>query len=374
MFRQITVSAPSKVILHGEHAVVYGKTAVAASLDLRTRMHLTPISEHVLIVDFPDVGVSQQWKAKDVKAHVLSQRPAHLNDLAEVDPCFLAKIQAFINCQEELQAASLTCFFYIYSMVCEKFLPMKISVESEIPIGAGLGSSAALSVCLAAGLRALKSQDSTLNLERICQLALISEKILHGKPSGIDNAVSTYGGFIRFKLGQIVPVEPPKNVDLRILLVNSNITRRTKVMVEKVRVQYQKHPSVITPILESIDEISKSFLETLASMEGQGDAPENHERLNNLVSYNQKLLEALDVSHECLEDVVNIAKTHGLCAKLTGAGGGGFALVLLPPYVTEAKIKEVKGQMTKRGYTCYQARLGVSGVRVAFDNVECISS
>ena len=214
MVPQISVSAPSKVILHGEHAVVYGKSAVAASLDLRTRMYLTPIvKENVVQVDFPDVGVRQCWSGENIKEEILKHTPECTSD---IDLDFLAKIRTFVNVTvsseeksaklEELQTQSLTCFFYLYALICDKFTPMRIKVESEIPLGAGLGSSAALSVCLAAGLRAIKYRKSELNndaLEKVCQLALISEKILHGRPSGIDNTASTYGGFIHFKQGEL---------------------------------------------------------------------------------------------------------------------------------------------------------------------------
>lgn len=220
MLRQISVSAPSKVILHGEHAVVYGRSAVAASLDLRTRMYLTPIvKENVLQVDFPDVGVKQSWSGETIREEILKHKPERTSD---IDLDFLAKIQTFVDVNvsngeestnlEELQKASLTCFFYLYALICDKFTSMSIKVESEIPLGAGLGSSAALSVCLSAGLQAIKYRKSELGkeaLEKICQLAFLSEKILHGRPSGIDNTASTYGGFVHFKQGQLKSILDP---------------------------------------------------------------------------------------------------------------------------------------------------------------------
>merc|ERR1712241_742241 len=192
----------------------------------------------------------RQWKSKDIKENILHKRPKNLNGL---DHDFLKCIEDFLNSQEdqgtttsttaaasdtntidsstqnEFQRASLTCFFYLYSLLCEKFVPLQIKVESEIPLGAGLGSSAALSVCLAAGLYATKYpkiEDSML--DEICKYAFISEKILHGQPSGIDNTVSTYGGFIHFKQGQLKSMLDPSkstNFSLRILLVNTKVSR-----------------------------------------------------------------------------------------------------------------------------------------------------
>jgi mevalonate kinase len=115
---------------------------------------------------------------------------------------------------------SLVCFFYLYSHLCgPDAIPLDISVASDIPLGAGLGSSAALSVCLSAGLLTIQdltkscigckqdtlpkicTKNTEMSCERlklICDFAYISEQILHGRPSGIDNTTSTYGGLIQF--------------------------------------------------------------------------------------------------------------------------------------------------------------------------------
>ena len=147
MLRQISVSAPSKVILHGEHAVVYGRSAIAASLDLRTRMYLTPIDKEndILQVDFPDVSVTKCWSGKTISEEILNYKPDSSSD---IDTDFLAKIQVFVaatidsdndgqdasdtnqnNDIKDLQIASLTCFFYLYAVICDKFIPMKIKVR-----------------------------------------------------------------------------------------------------------------------------------------------------------------------------------------------------------------------------------------------------
>ena len=138
----------------------------------------------LLTVDFPDIGVKQSWDVSEIRSQVFSQKPdeEELNGIGvaatsssssssssskiEVNPYFLEVIHDFLRVDEDnLKMASLICFFYLYSVISNDVLAMNITVESEIPIGAGLGSSAALSVCLAAGLLAIKQEQCKIKKE-----------------------------------------------------------------------------------------------------------------------------------------------------------------------------------------------------------------
>ncbi len=101
-------------------------------------MQISPTSRPILEVDFPDVGVRQSWEAEEVQKHVLERRPPRLS-ISDLDEDFLGCIQVFLDKKEEegaiandLKYASLTCFFYLYSLVCDDFVPMKITVESDM--------------------------------------------------------------------------------------------------------------------------------------------------------------------------------------------------------------------------------------------------
>ena len=94
----------------------------------------------------------------------------------------------------------------------------------------------------------------------------------------------------------------------------------------------------------------------------------HHQSLERLVDYNQKLLEALNVSHDALSDICETVAEQGLHAKLTGAGGGGFAYVLIPPYAPEKAVATCKSRLLDKGYACWETDLGVSGVRVTLEN------
>jgi len=376
-FRPVVVSAPSKVILHGEHAVVYGKTAVAASLDLRTRITIKPHPSHV-VVNFPDIGLSDSWTPA-VLSKLFQHRPEE--DVAgTVDHSYLDRIHDFLQIdQSNIKMASMICFLYLYSVMLDETVTMEILVDSDIPLGAGLGSSAALSVCLGAGLLAVirQVQGTEKNLltepnvavkKEVCDWAFLSEKILHGTPSGIDNSVSTYGGMCKFSDGLLTPL--PGSHTLPILLVNTNVERNTKTLVQTVRERYEKNPKIVKPILDAIDGLSETFLATMEKMTADGATQTIYNEMEDLIDVNQALLQSLGVSHPSLQSVCDILSQFGLHAKLTGAGGGGFAWSLLNPAVPGKMVETAKRQLEDRGFTCCQANIGVGGFRVEIQEQE----
>lgn len=154
-FQALTASAPSKVILHGEHAVVYGMTAVGASLDLRTSITIKPHPNKV-VVHFPDLGLSDSWTILQLK-ELFRDCP---KSISSVCPDYLNRLHDFLGVDpSNLRMAGVICFLYLYTVILDPDpLAMELHVSSEIPLGAGLGSSAALSVCLAAGLTSVLRQ------------------------------------------------------------------------------------------------------------------------------------------------------------------------------------------------------------------------
>ena len=409
-YRQVKVSAPSKIILHGEHAVVYGKTAVAASIGLRTSMTFTPKGRdhegpHIRL-HFPGVEIEDSWSYERVK-DLLAKRPSgypeangkhrkrKLSDTQDedggldsicwfssdqVDTEFTLEICKFLGVDKaNLRMSSLICFFYLYSLLSLEnksitFPPIEISIDSEIPIGVGLGSSAALSVCLAAGLLAIRDQISgsqaiitnETRLAEICQLARLSEQILHGRCSGLDNAVSTYGGLVQFEnLARVDGTELSKALNLRILLVGTKVPRNTKHLVESVRKDVKEFPDIVQPIIEAIDGVSRDCLDTLRRMETAKDLTQSYKRLERLIDLNQGLLATLGVSHPALDEVCKLAAENELHAKLTGAGGGGYAFVLIPPYINEEKVLKTVQSLQKANFDCWETELGVKGVTIS---------
>ena len=193
-WRPITASAPAKVILHGEHSVVYGKLALAASVDLRTTVVFKPCKRKILRVNLQDFSE----KSLDFDLETLKSLPYEEN--SEIDEILRQKLQDLIcnnvETEEHLRhKEGLLALLYILVAFLQAsrvdLVPIEITVSSEIPMGAGLGSSAAFSVSMAAALvqlrNCLKNQKANEDQDRdsICSWAFKSEKIIHGNPSGM---------------------------------------------------------------------------------------------------------------------------------------------------------------------------------------------
>ena len=118
-------------------------------------------------------------------------------------------------------------------------------------MSAGLGSSASLSVALAAVMLHSKSPETSPDLEAICQAGFMGEKMIHGNPSGIDNTIVTYGGMISYVAGETTHIENTPSLPL--LIVETGVPRQTKAMVEKVCTLSEQFPTIANQIFDAID-------------------------------------------------------------------------------------------------------------------------
>jgi len=383
----ITVSAPGKVILHGEHSVVYGKQAVALSLDLRTRLTITPGGSCVTL-NLPDVDINHDWPMETI--HTMWKK---LGRDENVKPTPLTDSEAAVlraylglkgegaeeRSKEETRSLALLSFLHLYLAILPTPRAMTLVVNSQLPTGAGLGSSAAYAVCLSGALLHMaghldqnyfmyESNEPSLsshqqaNLKSVCEWAYRSEQIVHGTPSGIDNSICTYGGALSFCSGNVLPMEVP---GLRILLVNTKVPRKTKALVAGVRQRRDRQPAVVEPLLESLDALAKEGISTLNKLSTATDATDQEEiytTLGELIDINHSVLAALGVSHPSLDHIVEIAKNHGLHAKLTGAGGGGFGFVVVTPGTLETDVSACTLKLEGLGYQVWNTRLGAPGL------------
>lgn len=374
----LVVSAPGKVILHGEHAVVHGKVALAVALNLRTFLRLQPHSHGKVCLNLPNIGVKRAWDVAGLQLQdtsFLEQGDATAPSTEQVEK--LKEVAGIPKDSANPERLAALTFLYLYLSICRKqrALPsVDITVWSQLPTGAGLGSSAAYSVCLAAALLTAceeipnpqedgvsASRWTVEDLELINKWAFQGERLIHGNPSGVDNAVSTWGGALRFQQGKISPLKRPPA--LRILLTNTKVPRSTKTLVANVRSRLLKFPEIVTPLLASIDAISLECERTLGEM-AAAPAPEHYLVLEELIDMNQHHLNALGVGHASLDQLCQVTMARGLHSKLTGAGGGGCGITLLRPDLEQPEVEATKQALTDCGFDCWETSIGAAGISI----------
>lgn len=293
-------SAPGKVILFGEHAVVYGRPAIAAPV---TQVRATALVENS---DRPGIRII----APDLEADFRLEEAAEDNPLALAARLVLATAPA------------------------AKWPDLTITVRSEIPIASGLGSGAATA---AATIRALAQHlglTEWASDQQVCALTYQVEQIHHGTPSGIDNTVVTYERPVYFVRRQPQNLVEPFQVaaPLRLLVADTGVRSSTKVVVGDVRRQWQEETGRFEAIFDGCGRIAQA---ARAAIE-QGHVAQ----LGRLMSENQVLLEEMSVSSPELERLVGAAQTAGaLGAKLSGAGRGGNMIALVE-VETEGLVRE----------------------------------
>jgi mevalonate kinase len=300
-----SASVPSKVILTGEHAVVYGSLAVAGSIDIRNSFKLT-------VLDDP-------YQVKIL-----------------IDGTFIELVFSMQTWPDVLALCDVPSLVGVLSTMVAKCYPLggsfSFEVITKVPIGAGLGSSASFCVGVAAVLLVWHIQKSQGidDLQQINQLAFIGENLLHGKASGLDNAVVTYGGIITYRSGVIHRIHIHK--PLKILIVDSKTPKNTKVMVENLKQSYERHKSIFVNLFESINSISESFATYIEQ--------EKYDEAIEIMSINHNILKCLEVTSEVLDKIISVGLKHNLKGKMTGGGGGGVCIFIIENQSTQDFIEE----------------------------------
>ncbi|XP_071369748.1 mevalonate kinase isoform X2 [Centroberyx affinis] len=375
--KECIVSAPGKSILHGEHAVVHGKVALAVSLNLRTYLYLKASSTGKVCINLPNIDTFLCWDLSELKQFIPDS--CKREEAKRPDAELVRRLREFVgvtNGNLDTRSMATLAFLYIYlSLFGSGDLPsLTVCVWSELPTGAGLGSSAAFSVCLAAGLLSasgaistpLKEWDNTArwcqeDMELINSWAFQGEMIIHGNPSGVDNAVGTWGGILRFLSGKIIPLS--RVPLLRILLTNTKVPRSTKVLVAGVKDKINKFPSIMNPVLDSVDAVSCTCEKILAEMTSQPITGEHYNVLEELIDINQHHLNVMGVGHPALDTLCRVTLARGLHSKLTGAGGGGCGITLLRPETDCSVVQSTIQDLKDCGFDCWETSIGGPGVQ-----------
>lgn len=312
---EVMSSGVGKVLLAGEHAVVYGSHALAVPIPLATR---------ALVHKADSPGVHLLIPAWGVEGHL------HQND------------------KQNSLHQSLHLILQRLGLADEDIV---ITVHADVPRAMGLGGSAALAVSV---VRAL-SVHFMLNLpdDKVIALAFEAEKVAHGNPSGVDNALATLGRPLLFRRGEppsIKPVRVRETIDLVIGLSRSeSLTAKT---VAQVRTAWLRNAKLYDGIFADIDSLALQA----------ADAMQRHDLtlLGELMNINHGLLNALQVSTGELEQLVALSRQHGaLGAKLTGGGGGGSMVALCPD-----DPNRVASALQQAGFRAFVTKVGPAAAAV----------
>lgn len=393
------VSAPGKVIVFGEHAVVYGQPAMAAAISLRSYLLVTALSKskRTVTLVFPDIGLDHTWNigelpwgafAKENKKKKYHEMVTSLDpELVEAMQPHIALISPdFSATVRKVHQAAASSFLYLYLSLHSPVSPACIyTLRSTLPIGAGLGSSSSVNVCIAAALLKQISvlsgphedqppEDVEMQIRRINRWAFVGEMCIHGNPSGVDNTVSAQGKAVFFK--RIDYLKPPQVVSLKsfpelpLLLVNTRHPRSTAVELAKVATMVKKYPEVSQATLNTIGQVATSAHALIASDDFD---PENEDKLENLgemFRMNHGYLVSLGVSHPKLEHIREMVDHHDIgWTKLTGAGGGGCAITLLKQNVEPTVLRDLERKFNDAGFEQYRVTLGGDGVGLLYPAV-----
>ncbi|KAK6118574.1 hypothetical protein DH2020_047687 [Rehmannia glutinosa] len=382
---EVRARAPGKIILAGEHAVVHGSTAVAAAIDLYTYVSLrfpTPAdNDDALKLHLKDMALEFSWPVGKLK-EVMPELGSHA--ASSPSSCSLETIKAIASLVEEQSipeaniglASGISAFLWLYTSIHGN-KPAKVIVTSELPLGSGLGSSAAFCVALSAALLAL-SDSAKLDfshqgwqmfgdneLELVNKWAFEGEKIIHGKPSGIDNTVSTYGNMIKFRSGELTRIKT--NMPLKMLITNTKVGRNTKALVASVSERTLRHSTAMASVFNAVDSISNELAAIIQSPVSDDLAiTEKEEKIGELMEMNQGLLQCMGVSHASIETVIRTTLKYKLYTKLTGAGGGGCVLTLLPTLLSGTVVDKLIAELESCGFQCLIAGIGGRGMEISF--------
>ncbi len=302
--------APAKAIITGEHFVVHGAWALAAALPRRVRVEVESFSRFEVVSDhFEKAGATELLPV----ARVVEGMAREFSEKSTV----------------------------------------RVTISSNVPGGAGLGSSAATMVAVASAFSRLNSLG--LSVPELVDCAMVGERSIHGNPSGIDPAISAHGGVILFRTGAA-----PRKVSFggtrSLILSYSGLKRSTKGQIGHVSKMKEKYPGMFEGLSSGVSELSLRASDMLRKDDTKG--------LGTLLTINHAALMTLGVSNDTLDQMVDLLLSMGSYgAKLTGAGGGGSVLAVAP----EGKEKSIVSGLSARGFETFSAKIPVEGVKSWLD-------
>jgi mevalonate kinase len=322
-------SAPAKVILFGEHFVVYGSPAILASINKRISVSAyTTIDNEYKIAISTDIGVAGQYDNDGE----FRRFEGGIEARSVLDPLYQAIKRVLL--------------------IRNKKIGIEISISSEVPPGIGLGSSAASCVATIAAVNSLFQKSP--NRHKICKLAIESERLIHEKTSGADCYVSTFGGLIEYDSRSKGFRRLDTKGSLCLIVASTGVKHSTANLVAVVKRFKDRNQTHFESLTKQARDICLQACTALVS--GKSD------KIGELMNENQIILRQIGASHYKAEDLIDICSEAGaLGTKITGAGGGGSVIALAANKLERTKIAS---RINQAGYQSFEVEVDYKGLAV----------
>jgi mevalonate kinase len=307
-------SAPGKVILFGEHFVVYGVKAILCAINKRITVSADKIQKKEILIK-SDIG----------NLVIPPNKP-----VTEID-------------------SPLRPLYFLANKMIEKYdhnTGIEIVVESEIPLGVGLGSSSA---CCVAGAAAISRLFANISKKEILELAIEAERTIFQNTSGADCTVCTFGGIMEYDKKEgfsKINFEPNFNL----VIANSKIKHSTETIVSNVKLFRETNKEIFSNLCNEESKLISNVMIFLKDNDLVG--------LGKNMLKNQEYLERIGVSNEKIQSMIELAKRSSFGAKITGSGGGGCIVAL----TDESNLENVIEQFRSKKYECFSVKIDFQGV------------
>ena len=307
-------SAPGKIILFGEHFVVYGIKAILCTIDKRVTVTAEKTDEKKISIN------------------------STIGNLTVEPNQTISKIES-----------PLKPFYFLANKILQEQNQtggIKITIDSEIPVGLGLGSSSA---CCVAGAAAISGLFGKKTREDILKIAIDAEKTIFKNTSGADCTVCTYGGIMQYDVKNgFTKINTDYNLEF--VIGNSNTPHSTYEVVKRVKRFKDENKEEFSRLCE---EESKLIQEVLVLLE-QNKVKKLGEKMNQ----NQEYLEKIGISNKKLREMIRLGQKSTYGAKITGAGGGGCIITL----TDKTNQNEAINQFREHNHDCFDVKIDFEGL------------
>ena len=306
-------SAPAKVILFGEHFIVYGGKAILCSIDKRITIESRLSNNNTI----------------SIKSAIGSLEASMNESFKNIDSKFRPIVFLAQTILKQFDSKS----------------GLDISIISDIPPGVGLGSSSACCVAAAASISGLFMNYSK---GEILKLAIDAERTVFENASGADTSICTYGGIMEYTK------QGTRNLDLKpkfqLVIANSKMVHSTSEVVSRVKQFKEKQSDVFSVLCQNESSLIEEALDALKKNDLRS--------IGEKILVNQSHLQKIGVSNDTLDSMVNTIKDISYGAKLTGAGDGGCIIAI----VDDSNLDKTLSALKSQNYDCFATKIDTLGV------------